>query len=74
MITKSREDTHAKNVVTKYEWRLTRKNKLYAKVTNYTHHWAGIQYPDAIPSWSCWDGQREQYAQPEGLLIKQILK
>lgn len=74
VISEHKEDNGANNKITKYEWRLTRNNKIYAKITNYSHMWRGIQYPDAIPSWSCWDGYSREYLQPENFLIKLILK
>ncbi len=79
VISEHREDNGANNKVTKYEWRLTRNNKLYAKVTDYSHMWRGIQYPDAIPSWSCSDVNSAEYASsafayPQENLLHLILK
>ncbi len=79
VISEHRDDSGANNKVTKYEWRLTRNNKLYAKVTDYSHMWRGIQYPDAIPSWNCADRDSPDYtssafAYPNENLLRLILK
>jgi hypothetical protein len=74
VISHHQEDSSTKNYIQKFDWALTKKGQLYAKVTNYIHTWTGIRYPDAVPFWSCRDGYSEEYAQPEKLLIKLILK
>jgi len=73
VLSRHREGDSKSNVL-KYEWRLSRNNTLYAKITNFSHAWKGVQYPDAVPSWSCWDGYPPEYRQPENFLIKLILK
>lgn len=78
VISQHREDSSAKNTITKYEWTLTRNDKIYAKITNYSHKWRGIQYPDAIPSWSCSNRDSANYAtsvyeNPEEHLLRLIL-
>lgn len=74
VISEHREDSGTHNKISKYEWTLTRNDHLYAKVTNYIHHWTGVRYPDSVPFWSCWNRYSEEYAYPEEDLIKLILK
>lgn len=64
---------------TKYEWKLTKNNQLYAKFTDFRHSWSnGIRYPDAAggESWSCRErsSSPSEFKQPEKNLIKLILK
>lgn len=73
------EYTEINKRFSKSEWRLTKNNKLYAKFTDYRHVWTGIQYPDSVPSWSCYDllsdeYTLEEYIAPTKILIKLILK
>jgi hypothetical protein len=79
VLSEHKEDNEANNKITKYEWRLTRNDKLYAKITDYSHMWRGIQYPDAIPSWHCSDVYSAEYASsafanPQESLLRLILK
>lgn len=32
---------------------LSKQGKIYARYTEIVHWWAGIQYPDAVPTWRC---------------------
>lgn len=32
---------------------LSKQGKVYAKYSEIVHWWAGIQYPDAVPTWRC---------------------
>ena len=54
---------------------LSKQGKVYAKYTEIVHWWAGIRYPDAVPTWRCPDQRSpDAVVLPDEPLIKLILK
>lgn len=64
---------------TKYQWKLTKNNQIYAKFTDFRHSWSsGIRYSDAAggSSWYCRERSIDssEFDDPEKNMIKLILE
>lgn len=51
----SKREFHTPYRSTITETLLSKQGKVYAKHTEIVHWWAGIRYPDAVPTWRCPD-------------------
>lgn len=54
------QEVHTPYRSTVTETLLSKQGKVYAKHTEIVHWWAGIRYPDAVPTWRCPDTNRKQ--------------